>query len=140
MYKRQDGLSVEEFNGIGHAVQQNPQLKERLMKMGKAGATVQLSLIHIYSGFLTLTDRSKDVIISGGSNIYPREVEETLARHPGVREVAVVGAPSAQWGEEVVAFVVSVSVRKPEWSSRPISPVRNQPSTSVSAVAGSLRQ
>ncbi|WYX53602.1 hypothetical protein WJ977_30020 [Achromobacter xylosoxidans] len=60
-----------------------------------------------HSGFLTLTDRSKDVIISGGSNIYPREVEETLARHPGVREVAVVGAPSAQWGEEVVAFVVS---------------------------------
>ncbi len=59
------------------------------------------------AGFLTLTDRSKDVIISGGSNIYPREVEETLARHPGVREVAVVGAPSAQWGEEVVAFVVS---------------------------------
>ncbi|MEI2415980.1 AMP-binding protein [Orrella sp. JC864] len=58
-------------------------------------------------GFLTLTDRSKDVIISGGSNIYPREVEEVLARHPAVREVAVVGAPSEQWGEEVVAFVVA---------------------------------
>lgn len=58
-------------------------------------------------GFLTLTDRSKDVIISGGSNIYPREVEEVLARHPGVREVAVVGAPSEAWGEEVVAFVVA---------------------------------
>ncbi|WP_028352797.1 class I adenylate-forming enzyme family protein [Bordetella petrii] len=57
-------------------------------------------------GFLTLTDRCKDVIISGGSNIYPREVEEVLARHPAVHEVAVVGAPSAQWGEEVVAFVV----------------------------------
>jgi len=57
-------------------------------------------------GFLTLTDRSKDVIISGGSNVYPREVEEVLARHPDVREVAVVGAPSAQWGEAVVAFVV----------------------------------
>jgi len=57
-------------------------------------------------GFLTLTDRSKDVIISGGSNIYPREVEEVLARHPAVREVAVIGAPSEQWGEEVVAFVV----------------------------------
>jgi len=57
-------------------------------------------------GFLTLTDRSKDVIISGGSNVYPREVEEVLARHPSVREVGVVGAPSAAWGEEVVAFVV----------------------------------
>lgn len=57
-------------------------------------------------GFLTLTDRSKDVIISGGTNIYPREVEEVLARHPAVLEVSVVGVPSAEWGEDVVAFVV----------------------------------
>jgi acyl-CoA synthetase (AMP-forming)/AMP-acid ligase II len=57
-------------------------------------------------GFLTLKDRSKDVIISGGSNIYPREVEEVLLRHEDVLEVAVVGRPSAQWGEEVFAFVV----------------------------------
>jgi long-chain acyl-CoA synthetase len=57
-------------------------------------------------GFLTLKDRSKDVIISGGSNIYPREVEEVLLRHPGVREVSVVGRPDAEWGEVVVAFVV----------------------------------
>ncbi len=57
-------------------------------------------------GFLTLKDRSKDVIISGGSNIYPREVEEVLLRHDGVREVSVVGRPSAEWGEVVVAFVV----------------------------------
>lgn len=58
-------------------------------------------------GFLTLTDRSKDVIISGGTNIYPREVEEVLSRHPDVFEVAVVGSPHPDWGEEVVAFVVS---------------------------------
>jgi len=57
-------------------------------------------------GFLTLMDRSKDLIISGGSNIYPREVEEVLLRHPQVAEVSVVGAPHAEWGEEVVAFVV----------------------------------
>src|SRR5690606_35936141 len=57
-------------------------------------------------GFLTLTDRSRDVIISGGTNIYPREVEEVLARHPGVSEVAVVGEPHADWGEQVLAFVV----------------------------------
>jgi long-chain acyl-CoA synthetase len=57
-------------------------------------------------GFLTLKDRSKDVIISGGSNIYPREVEEVLLRHPGVHEVSVVGRPDAEWGEVVVAFVV----------------------------------
>jgi long-chain acyl-CoA synthetase len=57
-------------------------------------------------GFLTLKDRSKDVIISGGSNIYPREVEEVLLRHPGVHEVSVIGQPDAEWGEVVVAFVV----------------------------------
>jgi long-chain acyl-CoA synthetase len=57
-------------------------------------------------GFLTLLDRSKDLIISGGSNIYPREVEEALLRHPDVHEVSVVGRPHAEWGEEVVAFVV----------------------------------
>ena len=56
-------------------------------------------------GFLTLHDRSKDVIISGGSNIYPREVEEALLMHPAVHEVAVVGRRHAEWGEEVVAFV-----------------------------------
>lgn len=57
-------------------------------------------------GFLTLKDRSKDVIISGGSNIYPREVEEVLLKHPAVREVSVVGQVDAEWGEVVVAFVV----------------------------------
>lgn len=57
-------------------------------------------------GFLTLTDRSKDVIISGGTNIYPREVEEVLLQHPDVREVSVVGAPDDDWGEVVVACVV----------------------------------
>jgi long-chain acyl-CoA synthetase len=57
-------------------------------------------------GFLTLKDRSKDLIISGGSNIYPREVEEVLLRHPGVFEVSVIGRPHADWGEEVVACVV----------------------------------
>ena len=57
-------------------------------------------------GFLTLKDRSKDVIISGGSNIYPREVEEVLLKHPAVREVSVVGRADPEWGEIVVAFVV----------------------------------
>jgi long-chain acyl-CoA synthetase len=57
-------------------------------------------------GFLTLKDRSKDVIISGGSNIYPREVEEVLLRHPAVSEVSVVGQADAEWGEIVIAFIV----------------------------------
>ena len=57
-------------------------------------------------GFLTLKDRSKDMIISGGSNIYPREIEEVLLTHPGVLEAAVVSRPHADWGEEVIAYVV----------------------------------
>lgn len=57
-------------------------------------------------GYLTLHDRSKDVIISGGTNIYPREVEEVLLTHPDVHEVSVVGCPDPEWGEHVVAFVV----------------------------------
>ena len=57
-------------------------------------------------GYLTLKDRSKDVIISGGSNIYPREVEEILLEHAGVREVSVIGRPDPEWGEVVVAYVV----------------------------------
>ena len=57
-------------------------------------------------GYLILKDRSKDLIISGGSNIYPREVEEVLLRHPGVREVSVIGRPDPEWGELVVAYVV----------------------------------
>jgi len=57
-------------------------------------------------GFLTLKDRTKDMIISGGTNIYPREVEEVLLQHDAVLEVSVVGRIHADWGEEVVAFVV----------------------------------
>lgn len=55
-------------------------------------------------GYITMQDRSKDMIISGGSNIYPREVEEVLLTHPSVREAAVVGQKDEEWGEVVVAF------------------------------------
>jgi long-chain acyl-CoA synthetase len=58
-------------------------------------------------GYLTLLDRSKDLIISGGSNIYPREVEEALLLHPAVHEACVIGRPDAQWGESVVAYIVA---------------------------------
>ncbi len=57
-------------------------------------------------GYLTLRDRSKDLIITGGMNVYPREVEEALLRHPAVRAVSVVGRRDPDWGEAVVAFVV----------------------------------
>ncbi|WP_300034819.1 AMP-binding protein [uncultured Roseobacter sp.] len=58
------------------------------------------------AGYVTMRDRSRDMIITGGSNVYPREVEEVLQTDPGVEEVSVVGRPHAEWGEEVVAFVV----------------------------------
>jgi long-chain acyl-CoA synthetase len=57
-------------------------------------------------GYLHLKDRSKDLIISGGSNIYPREVEEVLLTHEAVREVSVIGRADPEWGEVVVAYVV----------------------------------
>ncbi|HEX5195366.1 MAG TPA: AMP-binding protein [Solirubrobacteraceae bacterium] len=60
-------------------------------------------------GLVFLLDRNKDVIISGGANIYPREVEEVILRHGGVDQVAVVGAPDETWGERVVAVVVPTS-------------------------------
>ena len=56
-------------------------------------------------GFITLVDRKKDMIITGGENVYPIEVEQVLYRHPAVREVAVVGVPHAKWGETPVAVV-----------------------------------
>lgn len=58
-------------------------------------------------GFLTLLDRSRDLVVSGGSNVYPREVEEVLLMHPQVAEAAVIGRRDAEWGEVVVAFVVA---------------------------------
>jgi len=83
---------------------QNPDataktLRDGWLMTGDMGALDQ-------DGYLTLHDRSKDMIISGGSNIYPREVEECLLLHPDIHEVSVIGRPSEEWGEDVVAFVV----------------------------------
>jgi malonyl-CoA/methylmalonyl-CoA synthetase len=64
-------------------------------------------------GYLRILGRSKELIISGGLNVYPREVEEVLLNHPDVAEVAVVGTPSEEWGEVVSAFVVPAGERPP---------------------------
>ncbi len=58
-------------------------------------------------GYLRIVGRSKDLIITGGFNVYPREIEELLAEHPAVTEAAVAGEPSDEWGETVVAYVVA---------------------------------
>jgi acyl-CoA synthetase (AMP-forming)/AMP-acid ligase II len=55
-------------------------------------------------GFLYIVDRKKDMVISGGVNIYPREIEEVLVRHPALVEVAVVGIPDERWGETLKVF------------------------------------
>ena len=60
-------------------------------------------------GYLRIVGRSKDLIMTGGYNVYPRDVEEVLRDHPGVADVAVVGEPSAEWGETVTACVVRTS-------------------------------
>jgi O-succinylbenzoate-CoA ligase len=60
-------------------------------------------------GYLTIRGRIKDMIISGGENIYPAEVEEAIRTHPDVADVAVIGQPSARWGESPVAIIVSAT-------------------------------
>jgi len=65
-------------------------------------------------GSLAIRGRIKELIISGGFNVYPREVELVLEAHPGVAEVAVVGLPSERWGEEVAAFVVPAGAQPSE--------------------------
>ena len=80
----------------------NSTIREGWLYTGDMGSMDQ-------DGFITLKDRSKDVIISGGTNIYPREVEECLLTHPDVQECSVIGRAHPEWGEEVVAFVVGTA-------------------------------
>jgi malonyl-CoA/methylmalonyl-CoA synthetase len=64
-------------------------------------------------GYLRIEGRSKELIITGGFNVHPREVEELLLEHPGVAEAAVVGTPSEEWGEEVTAYIVPADPADP---------------------------
>ncbi|MFN0183742.1 MAG: class I adenylate-forming enzyme family protein, partial [Aquabacterium sp.] len=72
-------------------------------------------------GYLHLVDRKSNMIISGGENIYPSEVEAVLAAHPAVQDVAVVGMPDAKWGETVLAVVVVRSLQPADAATTPLA-------------------
>jgi acyl-CoA synthetase (AMP-forming)/AMP-acid ligase II len=59
------------------------------------------------AGYVFILDRTKDMVISGGLNVYPREIEEVLLRHPAISQAAVIGIPDPKWGEAVKAVVVA---------------------------------
>jgi malonyl-CoA/methylmalonyl-CoA synthetase len=100
--------------GVGELVVRSPSLcrgywqrPDATSAMGRDGwfATGDLASV-APDGYVTIRGRMSDMIITGGHNVYPAEVEAVLARHPSVAEVAVVGVPSAEWGESVMACVV----------------------------------
>ncbi len=109
----QHGLSVR-TGEIGEVVVRSPIVMQGYWNNPEATrSTIRDGWLHTGdlglmddTGLLYLKDRSKDLIISGGSNVYPREVEDVLLMHPGVAEAAVVGEADAQWGENVVAYIV----------------------------------
>lgn len=98
------GEIIVRGNPVMRGYWNNPESTDKTIREGWLYTGDVGSMDH--DGFLTLKDRSKDIIISGGSNIYPREVEEILLMHPAVAEVSVVGRESPEWGEDIVAFLV----------------------------------
>ena len=99
------GEVITRSDCVMHGYWNNPEANAKSLRDGWLW-TGDLGFVDV-DGFLTLKDRSKDMIISGGSNIYPRELEEVLLTHPMVLECAVIGQAHPEWGEEVVAFVVA---------------------------------
>ncbi|MHA1948927.1 MAG: class I adenylate-forming enzyme family protein [Candidatus Thorarchaeota archaeon] len=104
---------------IGEIVGRGPTLMTEYYKQPELTAQI-LKEGWLYSGdlgyvdaddFLYLVDRKKDMIISGGVNVYPKDIEEVVSQHPAVKEVAVFGIPDQKWGETIVA---ATSLRKPD--------------------------
>ena len=101
--------------GTGELFSRSPYLMRGYLKNPEATAACTTEdgflscgdIVHVDDeGYLYIVGRKSDMIVSGGINVYPREVEDVLATHESVVEAAVLGVPSAQWGEEVVAYVV----------------------------------
>lgn len=101
--------------GTGELFSRSPYLMRGYLKNPEATAACTTEdgfvtcgdIVHLdEEGYIYIVGRKSDMIVSGGVNIYPREIEDTLAAHPSVSEAAVIGTPSEQWGEEVTAYVV----------------------------------
>jgi fatty-acyl-CoA synthase len=106
---------------VGEIVARGPTVMAGYWNMPeKTAETIRAGWLHSgdlgrvdADGFLSIMGRAKDMIISGGENIYPAEIERVLREHPGVRDVAVVGLPDPEWGESVLAVVVPEPARPP---------------------------
>lgn len=102
------------LNQVGELICKGPNVMKEYYKDREATAdTIRDGWLHTgdlatmdEEGFIYIVDRKKDMIISGGENIYPRELEEVLFRHPAITDVAIVGIPDSTWGETVKAFIV----------------------------------
>jgi long-chain acyl-CoA synthetase len=97
------GVYLEPERGTSFVYKDDPELTTSVSK-GKAFTLGDIGLID-EDGYLFIRDRAKDMIISGGVNIYPAEVEGILSGHPSVGDVAVIGIPDPEWGEQVKAIV-----------------------------------
>ncbi len=108
------GETVEEPGGRGEVCVRGPNIMAGYWRQPEAtAAAIQDGWFHSgdigyfdEDGFLYICDRVKDMVISGGENVYPAEVENVLYRHPAIAEVAVIGLPDGRWGEAVVAVAV----------------------------------